>query len=82
MHTGGQVLLITAGKGLYQERGNPVRVIKKGEVIKCLPGIEHWHGASPKKKLSHIVIASNTEKDPAVCLGNVIDEEYNSKIKL
>lgn len=81
MHPGGQVLLITKGKGLYQEKGSPVRVIKKGEVIKCLPGIEHWHGASPKKKLTHIAIAPDAEKGLAVWLRKVTDEEYNSKIK-
>ena len=77
LHPGGQVLLVTAGKGFYQEKGGPVRVITKGEVIKCPPGIEHWHGATPKKKLTHIAIAPNAEKGPAVWLQKVTDEEYN-----
>ena len=38
-HPGGQVLLITEGTGYYQERGKPIQVIHKGDVIKCLPEI-------------------------------------------
>src|SRR5262245_57871135 len=44
-HPGGQILLVTEGNGYYQERGKPVRTIKAGDVIKCLPNVEHWHGA-------------------------------------
>jgi quercetin dioxygenase-like cupin family protein len=76
LHPGGQALLITEGKGLYQEKGKPVKVIRKGDVIKCPPGIAHWHGASPKKKLTHIAISTNVEKGPAVWLKPVTDEEY------
>jgi quercetin dioxygenase-like cupin family protein len=43
IHPGGQVLLITEGTGYYQERGKPLQVVHKGGVIKCLPGVEHWH---------------------------------------
>ncbi|MEJ5964115.1 cupin domain-containing protein [Pedobacter immunditicola] len=46
-HKGGQILLVTAGKGLYQEKGKPVEVIKEGQVIKCPPNLAHWHGATP-----------------------------------
>lgn len=78
MHPGGQALLVTAGKGLYQEKGGSVRVIKKGEVIICPPGIAHWHGATPKKKLTHIAISANAEKGPAVWLQKVTNEEYHN----
>ncbi|MEY3436296.1 MAG: hypothetical protein RL335_752, partial [Bacteroidota bacterium] len=45
-HPGGQVLIITDGVGFYQERGKPKQIVRKGEVIKCMPNVEHWHGAS------------------------------------
>ena len=47
IHPGGQVLLITEGTGYYQERGKPLHIVHKGDVIKCASGVEHWHGASP-----------------------------------
>ncbi|MFL5740317.1 MAG: cupin domain-containing protein [Flavisolibacter sp.] len=41
IHPGGQYLLITEGTGYYQEKGKPKQVVHKGDIIKCLPGIEH-----------------------------------------
>jgi 4-carboxymuconolactone decarboxylase len=78
MHPGGQALLVTDGEGLYQEKGSSVRIIKKGEVVICTPGTAHWHGATPKKRLTHIAISTNAEKGPAVWLQKVTDEEYNT----
>jgi quercetin dioxygenase-like cupin family protein len=42
IHPGGQVLLITEGSGYYQERGKPMRVVHKGDVIKSLPVISAY----------------------------------------
>ena len=47
IHPGGQVLLITEGTGYYQEKSKPVQIVHKGDVIKCPPGVEHWHAAAP-----------------------------------
>ncbi|MDO9375843.1 MAG: carboxymuconolactone decarboxylase family protein [Ferruginibacter sp.] len=77
-HPGGQILLVTEGKGYYQERGKPLTMMQKGDVIKCLPGTEHWHGASPGNKLTHIAIGPNTDKGNAVWLERVTDEEYKN----
>ncbi len=77
-HPGGQVLLVTEGKGHYQERGTPVRIMQKGDVVKCPPGVEHWHGASPDTELTHIAISTNAEKGAAEWGNPVTDEEYNN----
>src|ERR1700722_20909324 len=44
-HPAGQILLVTDGKGFYQEKGKPARVITKGDVVVIPSHIEHWHGA-------------------------------------
>lgn len=77
-HPGGQILLVTEGKGYYQERGQPIRIMQKGDVVKCLPGIEHWHGASPQTNVTHIAVGPNAEKGSAVWLQKVTDQEYKS----
>jgi 4-carboxymuconolactone decarboxylase len=77
-HPGGQLLLVTSGKGRYQERGMAVRELRKGDVVKCAPDIVHWHGASPDSELSHIAIGTNTGKGAVVWLQPVSDEEYNN----
>lgn len=77
-HKGGQVLLVTEGIGRYQEKGKPIEIINKGEVVKCPPDIEHWHGATSTESMTHIAIGTNTDIGGAVWLGPVTDEEYNS----
>jgi quercetin dioxygenase-like cupin family protein len=77
-HKGGQILLVTEGKGLYQEKGKPVEIIKKGDVVKCSPNIEHWHGATSTDAMTHIAIGTNTNAGGAVWLKPVTDEEYHS----
>lgn len=37
--------MVISGEGRYQERGQKVRIIKKGEVVRIAPNVEHWHGA-------------------------------------
>ena len=76
-HPGGQILLITSGKGRYQEKEKPVRELHKGDVIKCAPNIVHWHGAAPDSELSHIAIGTNPDKGAVVWLQPVTDKEYN-----
>lgn len=76
-HPAGQVLLITEGTGYYQEKGKPIQVVHKGDVIKCLPGVEHWHGASPGSTFSYIG-ATPTQKGKTVWAKRVTDKEYNS----
>jgi alkylhydroperoxidase/carboxymuconolactone decarboxylase family protein YurZ/quercetin dioxygenase-like cupin family protein len=76
LHPGGQNLLITGGIGYYQEKGSPKRIIKKGDVIKCTPGVPHWHGASKDEQLIQIAI-TNTQKGAVTWLEEVTDEEYN-----
>lgn len=80
-HKGGQILLVTDGKGLYQEKGKPIEIINKGDVVKCPPDIEHWHGATPSDAMTHIAIGTNTNIGGAIWLDPVTDEEYNQRIQ-
>jgi quercetin dioxygenase-like cupin family protein len=77
-HPARQILLVTAGIGYYQEKGKPIRIIRKGDAITCPPNVEHWHGASPGSMMTHIAINPNTEKGIVVWLQKVSDEEYKS----
>jgi 4-carboxymuconolactone decarboxylase len=77
-HPGGQILLVTSGKGRYGEEGKPVKHLQKGDVIKCTPNTKHWHGAAPDSELSHIAIGTNTDNGAVVWLQPVSNEEYNN----
>lgn len=75
IHPGGQILLIAEGTGYYQERGEPVEIIHNGDLIKCQPGVEHWHGATPESSFAYLAITGN---QPTEWLEEVSEEEYNS----
>ena len=77
IHPGGQYLLITEGKGYYQEKGKAGTIVQKGDIIKCLPGVEHWHGAAPNSTFSYIGVTP-VQKGKTIWLRRVTDEEYNS----
>ena len=77
-HPGGQILIVTQGVGYYQEKGKPGQIIRKGDIIKCSPGVQHWHGASPDSEFAHLVVAPDLEKGEVTWLQRVTDEEYHS----
>lgn len=77
IHPGGQYLLITEGTGYYQEKGKPRQIVHKGDIIKCLPGVEHWHGAAPNSSFAYIGVTP-TAKGKTIWLKQVTDAEYNS----
>jgi quercetin dioxygenase-like cupin family protein len=76
IHPGGQVLLITEGTGYYQERGKPIRIVHKGDVIKRAARVEHWHGASPGSSFAYIAVTP-TQKGKTIWLEPVSDKDYN-----
>lgn len=77
-HPGGQILLCTAGEGYYQEKGKPVQLLKPGDVVKILPDVIHWHGATPDNEFVHLAIGTQVDKGGVIWLEAVTDEEYNS----
>lgn len=77
IHPAGQYLLITEGTGYYQEQGKPGQIVHKGDIIKCLPGVTHWHGAAPNSSFTYVAVTPVT-KGKTIWLQKVTDEEYNA----
>ena len=73
----GQILLITEDIGYYQGKGKPRQTSRYGDIIKCLSGVEHWHGATPDSEVSHLALGANLEKGSMVWLQPVSDKEYS-----
>ena len=80
-HPAGQTILVTEGKGLYQEKGKTIRALNKGAVVLCDPDIEHWHGASPQTAMTHIVITNYKGDTQVNWLRPVTDEEYKAGVQ-
>ena len=77
-HSAGQILLVTAGKGYYQEKGKAVRLLETGNVVVIPSQIEHWHGARPDSAFTHIAITNIVQGVPVVWLKPVTDGEYHA----
>ena len=74
---GGQVLLCTAGRGWYQEWGQPARELKPGDVVNIPAGVKHWHGAAKDSWFVHVAIAVPGENAGNDWLEPVTNEDYN-----
>lgn len=81
LHPGGQILVVTSGVGYHQLKGEEIEIIRKGDVVKCPPNIDHWHGASKDSSMTHIYILPNTEKGIVEWKAPVTDEEYKNVTK-
>lgn len=57
-----QVLLILDGEGYYQEEGQEVILIKKGDIVRTPANVKHWHGSTSKSTLVHLSITEKTNK--------------------
>ena len=77
LHPGGQILLYTDGVGYYQEKGQPKKILHKGDVIKFPPNIQHWLGASIDPYFVQVAI-TNTKNGAPVWLEAVTNEIYRS----
>lgn len=77
-HKGGQILLVTSGRGYYQEWGKPAQELHAGDVVNIPPEVKHWHGAAKNSWFAHVAIevpadgASNEWCEP------VDEDAYNA----
>ena len=76
-HKGGQILLVTAGRGWYQAWGEEPRELKAGDVVNIPAEVKHWHGAAKDSWFTHIAIEVPSEGGSNEWLEPVTDEEYN-----
>jgi quercetin dioxygenase-like cupin family protein len=77
-HPLGQSLIVTAGCGLIQSWGDPIRKIRLGDVIWCPPGEKHWHGATPNMAMTHIAIVEKLNGKAVDWMEKVSDEQYQA----
>jgi len=75
-HPLGQTLIVTAGSGLVQALGQPVRSIKPGDTVWIPPNVKHWHGATATTAMTHIAIAEVLDGKVVDWMEQVSDEQY------
>jgi quercetin dioxygenase-like cupin family protein len=75
-HALGQILIVTAGRGLVQRWDGPVQEIRPGDVVRFEPSEKHWHGASAHAVMSHIAIQEALDGKSADWMEHVSDDQY------
>lgn len=73
---GGQILLVTGGRGYYQEWGKPARELHPGDVVNIPPEVKHWHGAAKDSWFAHLAVEVPGEETASEWCEAVTDEEY------
>lgn len=79
-HTGGQVLVASAGIGYYQEKGKPARRLFPGDIVEIAPNVVHWHGAAPDSWFAHIAVRPNIGDNRSVWLEPVGEDAYREAV--
>lgn len=74
---GGQMLLVTAGEGWYQEWNQPARKLKAGDVVHIPANVKHWHGAVADSWFQHLAVEVPGEGCSNEWCEPVSDEEYD-----
>ena len=77
-HGGGQILLVTGGRGYYQEWGEPARELAPGDAVSIPPEAKHWHGAAPDSWFSHVAVSVPAEGAWSEWLEPMGEEEYGA----
>ena len=77
-HGGGQILLVTAGRGWYQEWGQPARALRPGDVVEIPPEVKPWHGAAADSWFAHLAVEVPSEGGASEWLEPVGDEHYTA----
>lgn len=80
-HKGGQILLVTGGRGYYQAWGEEAKELKPGDVVNIPAEVKHWHGAAPDSWFAHLAIEVPAEGASNEWLEAVSEEVY-SKLQL
>ena len=75
-HKGGQILLVTGGRGWYQEWGKPAQELHAGHVVNIPPEVKHWHGAAKDSWFQHLAVEVPAEGASNEWLEEVSGEEY------
>ena len=77
-HPSGQILVVSAGTGYYQEKGQHARLLRAGDAVIIAPDVVHWHGASATSLFAHYFINPGASHGLTDWLEPVTDEEYRA----
>ena len=69
---------MVSGVGRTQEWGQPVQVIRPGDVVWCPPGVKHWHGAARDTAMTHLAVTGSVNGMTVTWMEKVTDEQHST----
>ncbi len=75
-HPAGQHMVVTSGTALTGTRDGLVLAFSEGETVWCPADIDHWHGATPHRAMTHLVITGDKDGNNVTWKEKVTDEDY------
>jgi quercetin dioxygenase-like cupin family protein len=76
VHEGEQALVVVRGEGLVQWEGLPApRRLSEGDWVHVVPGVPHWHGATPDSDFVHLAITASGGTE---WLAAVTEDDYST----
>lgn len=60
VHEGEQALVVVRGEGLVSWEGlDRPRRVRVGDWVHVVPGVPHWHGATPDSEFAHLAVTAS-----------------------
>ncbi len=75
-HPAGQILIITAGRGWVQCKGEARQEVTPGDAVWFPADVKHWHGASATTAMTHISVTESIDGSPVTWMEHVTEEDY------
>lgn len=75
---GGQSIIITSGRGYFQEENGPIEVANAGDVVTFPPKVRHWFGAASETGMSAMVVATAINGKSVNWREKVTDAQYTA----
>lgn len=79
-HQGKQIIFCVEGSGFYKEKGKPITILKKGDLVTIEPLTVHSHGSLKTSKFTQVVLMNGINlKDATTWLQKVTEEEIENE---
>ncbi len=79
-HPAGQHMIVTEGIALTGTRDGQVHRFSTGETVWCPHDVDHWHGATPERGMTHLVITGEQAGDAVHWKEQVSDADYQAAV--
>lgn len=79
-HPAGQHMVVTDGWALTGTRDGRVLLFEEGETVWCPADIDHWHGATQHRAMTHLVITGDKNGENVTWKEQVTDKAYQDAV--